>query len=105
MTNNMKFKTEYVKLLEDIIACAEEELNYISKKHYSKWNEIQLQNVVLPEMRELLLYARNGRLFFKYGKKQRQLESTYMVTDSFEKLNMTILGRMILDLQKIYNTL
>ena len=46
-----------------------------------------------------------GKVFFKYGKKQRMLESTYIITDSTRNLNNTNLGKEIIKLQEIYNRL
>ena len=46
------------------------------KSENSIWDKEQLSSVVKPEMEELYTHFKNGRVFFKYGKKQRLLEST-----------------------------
>lgn len=57
------------------------------------------------EICELLSHAQNGEVYFKYGKKQRMLESTYFMTDTFEPVGKTILGEKILEVQKLYDKL
>ena len=44
----------------------------------SIWDKEQLVHVVKPEMEKLYAYFADGKVFFKYGKKQRMLESTYI---------------------------
>ena len=70
----------------------------------SRWKEGELKNIVIPEMNELKLHADRGDVFFKYGKKQRMLESTYLIIDSLNALDRTSLGRKIILLQDIYNS-
>ncbi len=65
----------------------------------SRWEESELKNIVIPEMNELKLHADRGDVFFKYGKNQRMLESTYLITDSLKELDSTSLGRKIILLQ------
>ena len=65
----------------------------------SRWGERELKNIVIPEMNELKLHADRGDVFFKYGKNQRMLESTYLITDSLKELDSTSLGRKIILLQ------
>ena len=96
---------QFVTLLQETIACIEKETNTIREGGSSIWNLGLLQNVVFPEMNELLSYALEGKVFFKYGKSQRLLESTYSMTDSFERLNNTPLGKKILEVQGLYDKL
>ena len=56
-------------------------------------------------MKELHNHLVNGEVFFKYGKKQRMLESTYIITDSIRNLSNTSLGKEIIKLQEKYNKL
>lgn len=93
----------FVNLLNDIIACSNREVARIHAKEQSKWNVEQLNGIVLPEMTELLTYAENQEVFFKYGANQRLLESAYLLTDSLEELNTTVLGMNIVKLQGIYS--
>ena len=60
----------------------------------SLWDKDQLYN-----------YFKSGKEFFKYGKNQRMLESTYLITDSMKNLKNTNLGKEILKLQNIYNNI
>jgi len=71
----------------------------------SGWDYGQLQNIVYSEMNELLSHAIKGEIYFKYGKKQRMLESTYLLTDSLKDINQTPLGEKILILQHLYNSI
>lgn len=71
----------------------------------SIWDKEQLLKVIKPEMEELYDYFKNGEIFFKYGKNQRMLESTYLITDSMKNLKNTILGKEILKLQNIYDNI
>lgn len=52
-----------------------------------------------------LSYANKGKIYFKYGKKQRLLESSYLITDSLNDLSHTALGECVLRLQNLYDTL
>lgn len=69
----------------------------------SRWGERELKNIVIPEMNELKLHADRGDIYYKYGKKQRMLESTYLITDSLNALDSTSLGSKIILLQDMYN--
>ena len=71
----------------------------------SLWNLEQIQKVIVPEISELLSYANKGTIYFKYGKKQRRLESSYLITDSLNDLSHTALGECVLRLQNLYGTL
>ena len=71
----------------------------------SLWDKDQLIKVIKPEMEELYDYFKSGKKFFKYGKNQRMLESTYLITDSMKNLKNTNLGKEILKLQNIYNNI
>ena len=64
----------YIDALVSAVECAEQEEASICKGCDSIWNYEQIHNVVLPELTELLSYAKEGKVFFKYGKKQRMLE-------------------------------
>lgn len=85
--------------------CAEQEKQRICNHEKSLWSFGQIQNIVLPELSGLLSHAKQGELYFKYGKKRRVLESTYIITDSIENLAGTELGKRILNLQDLYNSL
>ncbi len=78
--------------------------NEISDEH-SLWDKDQLIKVIKPEMEELYDYFKSGKKFFKYGKNQRMLESTYLITDSLKNLKNTNLGKEILKLQNIYDNI
>ena len=83
-------------------------LNSIGKEITSEnsiWDKEQLVSIIKPEIEELFSYFVNGKTFFKYGKKQRMLQSTYLITDSIRKLNDTSLGKEIIKLQEMYNKL
>lgn len=95
----------FIDMLQEIIEFAICEENNINSGKASSWSVSQLENVVLPEMNELLAYALNGKVLFKYGKSQRLLESTYLLTDSIGNLNNTVLGGKITELQRLYNCL
>ena len=101
----MKKNNLFICLLVDILECAEREKNAILDGELSLWNLEQIQKVVIPEMSELLSYANKGKIYFKYGKKQRLLESSYLITDSLTDLSHTTLGECILKLQNLYDTL
>lgn len=90
-----------VEQLKIVLNSIEEEIN----KENSIWDKEQLISIVKPEIKELYNYFVNGKLFFKYGKKQRMLESTYIITDSIKNLNNTSLGKEIIKLQEKYNKL
>lgn len=95
----------FFRCLQDVIECAKRECDIIRAGGYSRWNLDQLNKIVLSEMDELFTHAREGKVFFKYGEQQRLLASSYLLTDSFEKLNVTALGLKIRELQKLYYSL
>ena len=81
-----------LKIIENEIQCEN-----------SIWDKQQLVYIIKPEMEELYSYFANGRIFFKYGRNQRMLESTYIITDSMKNLKDTNVGKEIIKLQEIYN--
>ena len=87
-----------VEQLKKVLTVLEDEI----KNGDSVWSKQQLLSVVKPEIEELYQYFVSGKLFFKYGKKQRMLESTYIITESLKKLKDTNLGREIIKLQELY---
>lgn len=101
----MRKLEQFINLLSEIIEYTEMEAARINSGHPSRWESNQLDGVVRPEISELLSFALKGKVFFKYGKRQRMLESTYLITDSFSALDKTPLGRKVLELQKLYNSL
>ena len=72
---------QLINLLSEIIDCVEAEFVKIHSGQPSQWEVNQL-DVVRLEISELLSFALKGKVFFKYGKGQRMLESTYLITDS-----------------------
>ena len=90
-----------VEQLKRVLNSIEEEI----KSENSIWDKEQLISVVKPEMEELYTHFKNGRVFFKYGKKQRLLESTYIMTDAIRNLSNISLGKEIIKLQEKYNKL
>lgn len=90
-----------VEQLKRVLNSIEEEI----KSENSIWDKEQLISVVKPEMEELYTHFKNGRVFFKYGKKQRLLESTYIMTDAIKNLSNISLGKEIIKLQEKYNKL
>lgn len=101
---NEKDREEYKKILESIISLAQNEAAMISKGGISCWNADQLAHIVIPEMTQLRQYLLKGELFLKYGKQQRLLESTYLMTDSLHMLRHTPLGVQIANLQEKINS-
>lgn len=87
-----------VEQLKIVLTSIEEEI----KSENSIWDKEQLISIVKPEMEELYTHFKNGKVFFKYGKKQRMLESTYIITDSIRNLSNTSLGKEIIKLQEKY---
>lgn len=90
-----------VEQLKRVLNSIEEEI----KNKNSIWDKEQLISVVKPEIKELYAHFANGKVFFKYGKKQKMLESTYIMSDSIRNLNNTSLGKEIIKLQEKYNKL
>ncbi len=54
-----------VEQLKIVLNSIEEEI----KSENSIWDKEQLISMVKPEMEELYTHFKNGRVFFKYGKK------------------------------------
>ena len=100
----VKEREEYKEILDNIIGFARHEVTIIKNGGISCWNADQLEWVVIPEMIELLQYLLRGELFLKYGKQQRMLESTYLLTDSLNMLSNTPLGLRIRNLQEKINS-
>lgn len=88
-----------VEQLKIILTEIEKEIASVN----SIWDKEQLVHVVKPEMEKLYAYFADGKVFFKYGKKQRMLESTYIITDSINSLMNTDFGKEIIKLQDMYN--
>ena len=95
----------FIDLLRDVLECANNELTEIQNGHSSLWEKGLIEDVVIPEMSELLEHALEGEIHFKYGEKQRLFLSTYFMTDTLVNLNDTCLGKKITALQKLYTSL
>ena len=100
-----KEMNSFVKSLIAVLDCAEKEKKAILDGKKSLWNLEQIQKVIVPEISELLSYASKGEIYFKYGRKQRLLESSYLITDSLNDLSNTALGKCVLRLQNLYDAL
>lgn len=101
---NVRDWEEYKKILDNIIVFAHHEVTTIRNGGISCWDVDQLERVVIPEMINLLQYLLRSKLFLKYGKQQRLLESTYLLTDSLNMLGNTPLGLQIRNLQEKINS-
>ena len=101
----MKKNNLFICMLIDILDCAEKENKAILENKVSQWDPEYIQKIVIPEISELLSFANRGIIYFKYGKKQRLLESTHLITDSLNDLYNTRLGKGIINLQNYYNSL
>ena len=99
LIDNMVDLEEYKVLLESIITLAQHEATIICNGGSSRWNMDQLNHIVIPESTELIQHLMQNELFLKYGKRQRLLESTYLLSDSLEMLSSTSLGMQITKLQ------
>lgn len=100
----MEKMQKFINALYDAKEIALQEKHIINAGGNSIWETNQLDRVILSEIDELLSYALVGKVHFKYGKNVRLLESTYLLTDSVKDLNSTILGKKIIELQKIYDS-
>lgn len=100
----MEKMQKFINALYDAKEIATHEKCMISSGNNSMWEIEQLDKIVLSEINELLSYALVGKVYFRYGKGVRLLESTYLLTDSIKDLNSTILGKKIIELQKIYDS-
>lgn len=96
---------QFIKVLKETAECIVNEQSKIKAGQISKWTIDQLDGIVSPEINGLLSYALKGKVFFKYGKEQRLLESSYLMSDSLENLGDTSLGKKIIKLQDIYDSL
>lgn len=94
---------EYKELLEGIVDLAEHEISIINNGGTSEWYFNHLNEIILPEAKELLEYILKGQLFLKYGRDQRRLESTYYMTDWIIPVDDTPLGIFIRKLQHKIN--
>lgn len=103
MRSNKKNQAAYTVLLNEVLAEAALEQKRIETGCASMWSTAQLTKVITPEITELLHFARMGKLFFKYGKKKRMLESVYLLLDSCDDLKDTQLGNKLLELQDLYS--
>ena len=91
---------KFIYSLEDVLIETENEL----ENSNSPWKHDILEDIVKVEIVELLEYARNGKVFFRYGKRQRRLHSTGIKLEWIhEHLDATPLGLKISALQDIYD--
>ena len=101
----MQDMSYFIELLEKIDGCIKHELGLIETGIETEWNSVCLKNIILPEITFLLENARKGKSIYKYGKEQRMLESTYVMTDSCKNLFATALGSKLVELQNLYDSL
>ena len=92
----------FVNSLRKVLELAKKEEKIISEGN-SDWSISLIQNIIVPEMSALLSYAEKKQVYFKYGKEQRLLESTYYVGDALKPLQLTKLGKAIYKVQDIIN--
>ena len=109
----MKKLDRFISVLQEMLVEVEKAKSYIGSMHFvdafgrTESNEpyiLGLKHVEL-EMKELLKYAQNGVVYFKYGKKQRQLESSYWLRDNSFQIGRTSLGISIAKVQNLYDKL
>lgn len=93
----------YTATLEEILEDADRELRLIQAGGDSLWNSGLLKDVVIPEMSQLLINAKKGLVSHKHGKSR--LASIWHLTDSFEPIHATPLGRKICRLDDMYHAL
>ena len=96
------FTAKFVDALNDAIDRAEKEIALIMGGNHSEWELNHLRNVVIPELRELAEYARKGEVYFKYGLQACLLYSSYLMTDSLNKLDGSYVGDGINKVQEMY---
>ncbi len=70
----------------------------------SVWDLNVIKETVLPEMRELFIYAKKGEILFKNNDLNGCLDSFNVMITSNKGLEKTILGLKIDALQKMYRT-
>ena len=92
------------KDLNGLISVAERILEEAAKDEYwsaggSVWPVDLIQHVVLPEATELLMHAKNGEIYCRYGAAEFRLESHHFMCDSLAPLERTVLGGLISELQ------
>ncbi len=75
-----------------------------TETHDDLWTTEQ-RSMVEEEISELYTHFQKGEVYFKYGKKQRMLQSTYLLTDDMNGLSKTPLGEELLHLQTLYQKL
>lgn len=104
---------KFVQLLEETLVEVDKAKEYLGSMHFvdvfgkTESNEAYILGLkdVETEMKELLKYAKNGVLYLKYGKKQREIESSYWVRDNSFQLRKTPIGICIGKVQDLYNKL
>ena len=85
--------TAYAALLNETLVEAVSEQKRIEAGAPSGWTRTHLTEGVIPELTELLHAAKLGEVYFNYGKKQRMLESAYLVLDSCDGLGGYAAGK------------
>ena len=105
VSKNQKFFVEYRDILKDILM----QIDLLEKKmvHHQTMSKFDLEqlNYIRKEIQELNQYAQKGTVYFKYGKRQRTLDSSYIVTDSLSNFTSTQLGKQLNKLQDLYSRL
>jgi hypothetical protein len=99
---NRKFDS-FVQALKDVLCEADFEIQRIHMGEYSAWTENLIVKWIKPEISRLLEYALNGVIHFEYGKKNRRLQSAYLLIEGLDTRSETTLGEKIFLLQDIYN--
>ncbi|MCH5155840.1 MAG: hypothetical protein J1F69_04465 [Clostridiales bacterium] len=98
----MDIKIAYIRALDSVYQELKVEKEKINDGQDSLWTLDALMNVVQPEIKQLLVFAGKGEVYYKYGSNHRKLESAYFLEESPNELSQTDLGRSILELQDIY---
>lgn len=95
----------FIDLLRDVLAYANNELSEIKNGHSSLWEKGLIEDVVIPEMNELLEHALKGEFYIKNEARKRLLLTSYFMTDTLVNLEDTCLGKKVTALQKLYTSL
>jgi len=100
---------QLINAIKDVLLEVDRENEKIARGEPSPWiyevdlHKVCLHNdVVKPEMSELLEHAQKDEIYSIYGKKYKKLASIYHMTDTPKDLFVTALGKNIYEVDNLF---
>lgn len=104
-TPNEKQIKQFIEVLDEAIAFANEEKSNLEIDMDSSWDRDRFVKLSLKELSELYEYAQKGIILYKYGPNNRKLDSVVFAKKNGINLSESSLGRQLIKLDRMYRSM